>query len=300
MVFQRHAEGLCHCVQRMLFLPRQKNSGNAHRIHISKIVGNPLSVTIFHNKAHIEPGVMSHQNTALAKLQKPGQHYVDLLRPHYHIICYSCKLLNLKGNGRQRINKCGKTIHNLTLTDLHRANFYNAVFCGRKSCRLNIKNHEICLEILPLLVSGDLMQIVHKIGLHAVNHLKESLLVRRRLTRLLTAVFLRLPEILPHMVRIRERLYHAVVGNGDGRMSPLVSPLYDILCLGHPVHIAHLRMTVKLHPLPYASVLSGSGKIRYLLNTRQRTDGQLMVKPVHHGHAFDLDKGPFFHNVCYF
>ncbi len=130
VVLQRHAEGFRHRVQRMLFLPRQKNPRNPHRVHISKVVGNALPVAVFHDKTHVELGVVSHQNAVPAKRKKLRQHHVDLLRPHNHIICYSCQFLNLKGDGHQRIDKGGKAVHNLTAADLHRADLDNAVLCG--------------------------------------------------------------------------------------------------------------------------------------------------------------------------
>ena len=51
------------------------------------------------------------------------------------------------------------------------------------------------------------------------------------------------------MVRVRECLRHAVVCDGDGRMSPVVGTFYDILHLGDAVHVAHLCMAVQLHAL---------------------------------------------------
>ena len=57
------------------------------------------------------------------------------------------------------------------------------------------------------------------------------------------------------MIGVRKGLHHAVIGNGDRRMPPLIGALYQILRLGNAVHIAHLRMTVKLYSLLRRSVL---------------------------------------------
>ena len=130
------------------------------------------------------------------------------------------------------------------------------------------------------------MQIVHQISLHPVNHLEKALLVRLRLSCLFTAVFLRLPQILPHMVRIGKRLHDPVVGDGNRRMSPFIGSLHDILRLGNTVHIAHLRMAVKLHPLSDAPVLAGSRKVRDFFDTRKEPDRQLAVELVNRGHTF--------------
>ena len=144
------------------------------------------------------------------------------------------------------------------------------------------------------------MQIVHQISLHPVNYLEKALLVRLRLTRILTAVLLRLPQILPHMVRVGKRLHHPVIGDGNGRMSPLIGTFYKILRLGNPVHITHLRMTVKLHPLSDASVLPGSRKVRNLFYASKRADCQLVIKLVNRRHTLKFDKDPLFHNIRYF
>ncbi len=144
------------------------------------------------------------------------------------------------------------------------------------------------------------MQVVHQICLHPVNHLEKSLLVRFRLPRLLTACLLRLPQVFPHMVRVGKGLHDPVVGDGDRRMPPFVGALHDILRLGDAVHIAHLRMTVKLHPLSDASVLAGRRKVGDFLNACKGADGQFMVKLIDRSHALDLDKCPLFHNACYF
>ncbi len=144
------------------------------------------------------------------------------------------------------------------------------------------------------------MQIVHQICLHPVNHLEKSLLVRLRLPRFLTACLLRLPQILPHMVRVGKGLHDPVIGDGDRRMPPFVGALHDIFRLRDAVHIAHLRMTVKLHPLSDASVLAGCRKVGDFLNACKGADGQFMVELIDHSHALDLDKRPLFHNTCYF
>ena len=85
---------------------------------------------------------------------------------------------------------------------LHRADLYDSVFHWGKARGLDIEHHEILAEILPLVIGGDLMQIVHQIGFHPVDHLEKVLLVRVFLPCFLAFCFLSLPQILPHMVGI--------------------------------------------------------------------------------------------------
>ena len=67
------------------------------------------------------------------------------------------------------------------------------------------------------------------------------------------------------MIRNRERLGHAVVCDGDGRMAPVMSALDDVFHLGNTVHIAHFRMAVQLYSFQRAQILSGNCKIPDLL-----------------------------------
>ena len=75
------------------------------------------------------------------------------------------------------------------------------------------------------------------------------------------------------MVGIREALHHAVVGNGNGGMSPFVSAFYNILGFGNTVHVAHLGMTVQLHSLFHTVVGTCRGKIRDFFDTGNGADG---------------------------
>ena len=86
-------------------------------------------------------------------------------------------------------------------------------------------------KILPLLIHDKLLQIINEISLHAVNDLKEILLIRIRISGFLTLCLLRFPQILPDMVRIRECLYHSMIRNGNCRMSPLICTFNNVLRL---------------------------------------------------------------------
>ena len=87
------------------------------------------------------------------------------------------------------------------------------------------------------------------------------------------------------MVGIREGLCHAVVGDGNSRHAPLVCPFYDILRLGNPIHIAHFRMAVEFYPLADTVILTAGAEVKNFLDAHQGTDGQFVVKFIHHGHA---------------
>ena len=73
------------------------------------------------------------------------------------------------------------------------------------------------------------------------------------------------------MVSIREGLNAAMVRHGNRGHSPFLGPLDDILYLGYTVHIAHLCVAVKLHPLFQAVVHPPGSEILRLLNSHDRT-----------------------------
>ena len=57
------------------------------------------------------------------------------------------------------------------------------------------------------------------------------------------------------MARLSKALYHAVIRNGNRLMPPVMGALKDRLYLGHPVHLAHLRVAMKLYPFLRRQIL---------------------------------------------
>ncbi len=86
-----------------------------------------------------------------------------------------------------------------------------------------------------------------------------------------------------------------MICNGNGRMSPLISTFHQRFGIGYTIHIAHFRMTVKLHPLLRAGVHSVTAEIGDFLNSGDGSDSQLTVKTVNSSNTFDLQKSPFLH-----
>ena len=242
---------------------------------------------------------MRYQHTAFAKLQKLRQDRLYLLCIHNHIICYACQFLYFKRNRNLRIDKRRKPVHDFSTRHLHGANLYNTIFHRREAGRLNIKDYEVLFKILALLIGCYLMQIIYQIRLYPIDYLEEILFIRVRISGFLPFILLCLPQILPYMIGIREGLYHTMICNRNGRVTPLIGTLHNILCLRHTIHITHLRMAVELHTLTHTCIHTGSREIRNFLHTHKRTDGQLMVKLIHHGHSLDFYKGSGFNTICY-
>ena len=288
MILQGNSQGLGHRIQRMLRLVLQKYSGNAHGIHIGKLLRIAQSSAILHNETHIKAGIVSHHDTAFTELQKLRQDHVDLRGIHDILIPDTGKLFDLEGNGHIRIDKGGKTIHDLSTGYLYRTDLDNAVVDRGKSRGLDIEYHIILMQTLSLIIRHYLFQIIHQIGFHTVNDLEEILLVRILVSGFFPLAFFRFPQVIPDMVCIGKTLYHAVIRDGNGPMSPFVGALYNVLGLGDTVHITHLCMTVQLHTLSGGGIHSRIGKIRDLLDSRNGTDSQLVIELIHHTDSLDL------------
>ena len=87
------------------------------------------------------------------------------------------------------------------------------------------------MQTLSLIIRHYLFQIIHQIGFHTVNDLEEILLVRILVSGFFSLALFGFPQIVPDMIGIGKTLYHAVICDGDGTMSPFIGTFYDIFCL---------------------------------------------------------------------
>ena len=174
---------------------------------------------------------MCHHDTALTKLQKLRQNHIDLRRVHDILIPDTCQLLNFKRNGHIRIHKGGKTIHDLTAGHLYRTDLNDPVIHGGESCGLDIEHHIILVQTLSLIIGHDLLQIIHQVCLYSIDNFEKVLLVRILVSGFFSLALFRFPQIVPDMIGIGKTLYHAVICDGDGTMSPFIGTFYDIICL---------------------------------------------------------------------
>ena len=174
---------------------------------------------------------MCHHDTALTKLQKLRQNHIDLRRVHDILITDTGQLLDFKRNRYIRIDESGKTIHDLTAGHLDRTDLNDPVIHGGESCGLDIEHHIILVQTLSLIIGHNLLQIIYQISLHTIDDFEKILLVRILVSGFLTFALFRLPQIVPDMIGIGKTLYHAVICDGDGTMSPFIGTFYDIFCL---------------------------------------------------------------------
>ena len=291
MVLQGDVQGLRHRVQGVLGLVRQQHPGDAHGIDIGMFHGQFLSPGILQHEAHVEARVVGHQDCAPAELQEPGQHLRNQWSVRHHVVPDAGELLYLKGDGHLGVHEGGEPLRHLAAADLHRADFDDPVVHRGEARGLDVEDYKVVSKSPAPVPGDDFLQIVHQIGLHAVDDLEKVLLIRGLLPLVLTFPLLCLPEVLPHMVGIREALHHAVVRDGDGPMAPPVGPLHDVLGLRDTVEVAHLGMAVQLHPFMGGSVGADLDEIGYLLDACEGAYGELMVEFVQGGHALELHEG---------
>ena len=286
MVFQGNTQGFGHRIQCMFCLVRKQQPGNPHRIHAGKCTVKPQPPRIFRNKTHIKGRIMGHQHTFRTESQKIRQNLFNPRRVHHILIPDTGELFNPIGYGCPGIDKGGKPLCDFPIGYFYSANFDNPVAHRRKTGCLQVKHHEIPGQRLIFAVHNHLFQIIHQIGFHTIDHFEKVLWIRIFFPCLFPSRLFSPPQIFPHMVCIRKRLYDTVISDGDGRMAPFPGPFDNILCIRHAVHIAHLRMAVQFHPLPGAVVHPSCGKIGRLFDSRYRAQCQFAVKLINGGHTF--------------
>ena len=82
------------------------------------------------------------------------------------------------------------------------------------------------------------------------------------------------------MRSVDEGLHDSVVRDGDRGMSPFEGTLHDRRGVNHGVHIAHLRMTMKLHALFGSIVKSLDPRVNSLADTLNLSDPEFLRVPV--------------------
>ena len=279
------------------FMPRQHHSGHSDCINGCKRCLQPQLLCLAPDKADIKADIMADQDASLAKFQESGQHIIDCLRRHHHLIRNTGKPCNAEGNGNLRVDKFRKISCALPVLIPDRTNLNDSIPFRGKARGFQVKNHiaSICHRILRL--SGfqiskghHLLLIIHKITFHPVDYLKEVLAIQRRKS-LRLSLLIRIPqELLHHVIGIRKGLHIPVIGNGNCRPPPFVSPFHEVRALGHAIHVAHLRVHVKLYALVIKAVGAFGFKGRNFHDPNRRGHGNLMLKRILLGEALHLYK----------
>ena len=231
---------------------------------------------------------MGYHSRPFAEFQELRQNLLNSGCVHDHAVIDAGQLFNSKWNGHLGVDKGGKTVCDLAIFHQNRADLNDLAGQRGKSGGLNIKDNKSAVQRLALGIGYHTFQIIYKVRLHTIKHLEFGVL-RHTAAPGIKAV-----------VCLRECLYHTVVCDGNGRMSPLIGTLYQSFRLCDAVHVAHLGVAVKLHSLLRTGVHSGASEICNLLDSGNGTNGKLAVETVDGGDALDFQEGAFFHMLCYF
>ena len=155
MVGQRDIQRLGDGIQLESVQIRQKEPGQRHRIQHCRFKRQPQNLRISVDKAHIEGGVVRHQDRILAELQKLRQNHVDLRIGKHHVVIDAGQLFDLKGNRYVRIDKGTESVRNHSVYHFDGTDLDNPVLFRAEARGLDIENH---VSICKCLVFG----IIHQ------------------------------------------------------------------------------------------------------------------------------------------
>ena len=179
------------------------------------------------DKACIKRSIVCYQHRIFAEFQKFRKNILNGRRVFYHIVGDPCQFCDFRGNGTLGIDENTETVNDFPVCYLYSTNFRNHFFFLGKARGFNIEYH---IGIIQILSSGGeycIAQVINEVGFHAINNFQIRFICR--------------------IHGIREGLYHTMVSDGNGFMSP-INGTFDISfhrC--HAVHTAHLCMEMEFH-----------------------------------------------------
>ena len=217
--------------------------GKDQGIRRGKGIRQSLPGTFCPDKPGIKVGVVGDQDPVPHEFQKFRQYFFDGRGAPEHGIRNTGKLHNPAFQRTLRVNKGLEAIQLFPVFHKDSADFNNTVILGRQAGGLQIKGN-----ILPvkghILITVDNDAVIHIIDIIALTAVEDlDHLVCARHLRSAAPGFNRVQ-------RIREGLDHAVVGDGDGTVTPGCRLLDGGFRIRQGIHIAHNSMQMQLYALP--------------------------------------------------
>ncbi len=189
------------------------------------------------DEADVELRVMGRQGAAMDEVQEGGQRVLQRGRARQHGIGDAGEADVLRRKTALGIDKGLETVGDLAVFQHHRADLGDGLVGHVQTGGLDVEADDLVGEGLILrAVDGDaVVQVVDEVALHTVEELD---------------------LILGGIPGLGKRLHRAVVGDGDGRVSPRCRLLDHAAHIGEGVHGAHLGVEVELHALFRGVVLT--------------------------------------------
>ena len=232
---------LRHDVQLVFVQLRQQVLRQYQAVDVRRLEFQPHLPAPGADKADVELRVVRRQHPPVHELQKGRQRLLQGRRIRQHGVGDARQPDDLRRQPPAGVHEGLERLGDLSVLQHHRADLRDGLPRHLQARRLNVEAHDLVVKVLILrAVYGDpVVQIVDVVPLHAVQYLD-------------------LP--LGCVPRLGERLHRAMVGNGDGRVSPCRRLLHHLAHVRQGVHAAHLGMQMQLHPLLRRVVLpSGVG-----------------------------------------
>ena len=155
---------------------------------------------------------MGNQDSIPDKFQELWKYILNRIRFQYHFIRNTGQIRDLKRDRTLRIDKRTEPVHDLSVYNFHCPYLNDLIPDGTKTGRLNVEHNIRVIQRLRSCMNRDLGQVIYYIAFHPVKYLKRIVLV----------------QCLNIVVGIRECLCYPVIRDRNSRVSPVMSPLYDI------------------------------------------------------------------------
>ena len=210
-------------------------AGKFQRVDHRHVDFNAQPVTFLRQEGIIEFRVVRRERRPADEFQQLRNFDLRRARVSHHRVGDVRQLGNLLRNRLHRIDEPAVFLHHLSVADAHRADLHNAAFARVEPRGFKV-HHDDIIRQRPVVAVLDHDGHIRQIALHARNEL--DLVLFRRAEGL------------------RERLHHAMIRDGDGRVSPLRRALNQVAGRGNRVHLAHVGVHVQLDALALGRVLT--------------------------------------------
>ncbi len=238
----RQTQGIGHDVQLEFIQVGQQILRKDQGIRRRQIIFIAEAVAFTPDEAGVKVGVVGNQNPVPHEFQELGQHFLDFGCTLQHLIGDAGEFHDFPVQRPLRVHEGLEPVHLFSLFEDDGTDLDDPVGTGRKARGFQVEGHIFLVEghILRAMNHDAVVHVIDIVAFAAVEDL-DSLVGAGHLGSTL--------PVFHHMQRIRKGLAAAVVGDGDGLVSPGGSLLDGGLGAGEGIHVRHGGMQVQLHPL---------------------------------------------------